>query len=179
MPTYHSQRAKLPGSVSDPSTHSSTGLGIPPFYIQSIHSPCPVSLIQSILPPLTSMSASETQELWALPDAKYHHRIIDLKKQVISLASQPDEWMQAVFMQWLGIRSPHIWQIENSLDLCQGLDVFLTVRMGSGKSALTLAPMIACHLRNRLHVAIGVYPMEALMSDQVSTESFGESHIYL
>ena len=82
-------------------------------------------------------------------------------------------------MQWLGIQSPHIWQIENSLDLCQGLDVFLTVRMGSGKSALTLAPMIACHLRNRPHVAIGVYPMEALMSDQVSTESFGESHIYL
>ena len=46
----------------------------------------------SILPP-TSMSAPETQELWALPEADYHCRIIDLKEQMIPLESQPNEWM--------------------------------------------------------------------------------------
>jgi len=112
------------------------------------------------------MSASETQELWALPGAQYHHRIIDLRKQLISLVSQPNKWMQAIFMQWLGIQTPHIWQIENSLDLCLGLDVFIMAKMGSGKSALTLAPIIACCLRKEPHIAIVIYPTEALISGQ-------------
>lgn len=109
--------------------------------------------------------------MWHLPDANYNHRITDLRKQVKSLWSQPYEWMQAVFTQWLGIQSPHVWQIENSLCLCQGLDVFITTKTGSGKLALALAPVIACCLRNEPHVAIVVYPMEALISDQVSKSS--------
>ena len=119
------------------------------------------------------MSALEIQELWALPGSEYHHRIINLRKELIPLISQPNEWMHAIFMQWLGIQIPHTWQIENSLNLFQGLDVFITAKTGSGKSALTLAPVIAHHLRNGPHVSIVVYPMEALMSDQVSTEFFG------
>ena len=62
----------------------------------------------------------------------------------------------------------NIWQIENSLDLCQGLDVFITAKMGSRKSALTLTPVIAHHLRRNPHISIMVYPTEALTSDQVS-----------
>ena len=125
------------------------------------------------------MSASEIHELWALPGSEYHRRIIDLRKQLIPLISQPNEWMRAIFMQWLGIQIPHTWQIENSLNLFQGLDVFITAKTGGGKSALTLAPVIARHLRNRPHVAIVVYPMEALTSDQVSTELFSQLCIYL
>ena len=53
------QPAELPGSVSVPSTHSSSeGQCHPPSYIQSI------SL------PLISMSASENQELWELAASK-------------------------------------------------------------------------------------------------------------
>ena len=114
------------------------------------------------------MSASENQELWALPNAEYEHKIIDLQKKIIPLVFQPNEWMRVIFMEWLGIQTPHIWQIENSLHLCQGTDVFITVKTDSGKSALTLAPVIARHLRNEAHVAIVVYPTEALISDQVS-----------
>ena len=125
------------------------------------------------------MSASETQEqLWALPGAQYHHRIIDLRTQLKSLVSEPNEWMWAIFTQWLGIQTPHIWQIENSLDLCQGLDIFIIEKMGSGKSALTLTPVIAHWLRKELHIAIVIYPMEALISDQVSEEFCGEWKIY-
>ena len=69
-------------------------------------------------------------------------------------------------MAW--IQTPHIWQIENSLHLCQGTDVIITAKTGSGKSALTLAPVIARHLRNEPHVAIVVYLTEALISNQVS-----------
>ena len=86
----------------------------------------PPSYIQSISLPLISMSASESQELWALPNAKYEHKIIDLQKKIIPLAFQPNEWMWVIFMEWLGIQTPHIWQTENSLLLCQGTDVFIT-----------------------------------------------------
>ena len=124
-------------------------------------------------------STQKAEELWALPSAEYNHRITELRKEICTLSSQPNEWMQAIFTQWLGIRTPHVWQIENSLDLCQGLDVFITAKMGSGKSALTLAPVIAHHLRRKPHIAITVYPTEALTSDQVSKSFFSEPCIYL
>ena len=113
-------------------------------------------------------STRKAEELWALPSAEYNHRITELRKEICTLSSQPNKWMQAIFMQWLGIQTPHDWQIENSLDLCQGLDVFIMAKTGSRKSALTLAPMIARHLRREPHIAIVVYPTEALTSDQAS-----------
>ena len=107
-------------------------------------------------------------EICALSDATYNHRITNLRKKITLLSSQPKEWMQAVFTEWLGIQTPHAWQIESSLNPCEGFNVFITAKMGSRKSALTLAPVIACHLRRKPHVAIFIYPMEALTSDQVS-----------
>ena len=112
------------------------------------------------------MSASE---ICALSDAAYNHRITNLRKKKITLlSSHPKEWMRAVFTEWLGIQTPHAWQIESSLDPCEGFNVFYHCQNGCGKSALTLAPVIACHLRRKPHVAIFIYPMEALTSDQVS-----------
>src|SRR5260370_41804718 len=122
-------------------------------------------------------STQKAEELWALPDAEYNRRITELRKKLCTLSSQPNEWMQAIFTQWLGIQTPHDWQVENSLDLCQGLDVFITAKTGSGKSALTLAPVIARCLRRKPHIAILIYPTEALTSDQAS-ELFVSNHTF-
>src|SRR5260221_6436136 len=122
-------------------------------------------------------STQKAEELWALPDAEYNCRITELRKKLCTLSSQPNEWMQAIFTQWLGIQTPHVWQVENSLNLCQGLDIFITEKTGSGKSALMLAPVIAHHLRRKPHIAIVVYPTEALTSDQAS-KLFVSNHAF-
>jgi len=59
-----------------------------------------------------SGSTQKAEELWALPDAEYNHRITELRKKLCTLSSQPNEWMQAIFTQWLGIQTPHVWQVE-------------------------------------------------------------------
>ena len=111
---------------------------------------------------------SISSDICTLPNAEYNHRITDFRKKILCLSSQPREWIQAIFTEWLGIQTPHAWQIENTLDLCEGVDVFITAKTGSRKSALTLTPVIACCLKIEPHIAIVVYPTEALMSDQVS-----------
>ena len=50
-------------------------------------------------------------------------------------------------------------------------------KTGSGKSALMLAHMIAHCLRRKPHIAIVVYPTEALTSDQAS-KLFVSNHAF-
>src|SRR5260370_27337236 len=68
----------------------------------------------------------------------------------------------------IGISSPHDWQIAHSLHLLREQEVFLTSKTGSGKSALTLATVIAQKLTWKAHIAIVIYPTESLIIDQVS-----------
>ena len=82
--------------------------------------------------------------------------------------------MNTVFSQWIGMVHSHRWQIAHSMNLSNGKDVFITVKTGSGKSVLTLAPVIARKLLKRPHAALVIYPTEVLMKDQVSQHTLAE-----
>ena len=110
---------------------------------------------------------SNSLEVWSLPHKEYNEKIIKLQENILSLIPRSEEWMMAIFQQWLHIANPHPWQIKHSLSLCNSQEVFITSRMGSRTSALTLAPVIARQVLRMPYIAIVVYPIEALMSDQV------------
>ena len=75
--------------------------------------------------------------------------------------------MEAIIRNWFGFASPKSWQIQNTLHLYHGTDVFLTSSTGSGKTILMLASVIAQTITDRPHITLVVYPTHALMDDQV------------
>ena len=77
--------------------------------------------------------------------------------------------MNAILQNWLCIPTPHPWQIEHSLHLYWSQEVFVTSKTGSRKSVLTLAPVIARKITKKPHIALAIYPTEALIIDQVET----------
>jgi ATP-dependent helicase YprA (DUF1998 family) len=114
------------------------------------------------------------ETLWDKPNSQYEHAIEQLCKILEGYTPETIPWMTAIFHNWFHVE-PHPWQIENAIHLCQNMDVFLTSQMGSGKSMLTMVPVIACQVLKRPHIAIIVYPTVELMADQVRMISKGQS----
>jgi len=115
----------------------------------------------------SQLTMSNAVEVWSLTLKEYNEKIAELQDSILSLTPCSEEWMMAIFQQWLHIANPHPWQIKHSLSLCNSQEVFITSRTGSGKSALALAPVIARRVLRKPYIAIAVYPTEALMTDQV------------
>ena len=110
---------------------------------------------------------SNPVEAWSLTPKEYNQKINKLQDNILLLTPCSKEWMTAIFQQWLHILNPHPWQIKHSLSLCNNQEVFITSRTGSGKSTLTLAPIIARQVLKNPYIAIAVYPTEALITNQV------------
>ena len=94
-------------------------------------------------------------------------RILHLQQHVSLFSPGSEIWMEEIIQEWFGFSLPKPWQVHNALHLYRGTDVFLTSSMGSGKTILVLASVIAQTISGRPHMAIVIYPMQALMDDQV------------
>ena len=104
-----------------------------------------------------------------LKHKEYDNRLDELRQSLGQFETQSEEWMVAIFKEWLGIQVPQLWQISHSLNLFKGQEVFLTAKTGSRKSVLTLAPVIAQRISRKAHVTVVIYLTESLIIDQVST----------
>ena len=99
--------------------------------------------------------------------APYEERILSLQWSVMSFPAGSAAWMEAIIQNWFGFASPKSWQIQNTLHLYHGTDVFLTSSTGSGKTILMLASVIAQSIMDRPHITSVIYTTRALMDDQV------------
>src|SRR6266581_4507679 len=105
--------------------------------------------------------------IWDKPNSKYN-KAIEACIELQPFMHESELWMTQIFQKWFHLNL-HAGQVRNAWHLCQGKDVFLTSKTGSGKSMLTMAPVIACRVLKRPHIAIIVYPTVELMLDQVSS----------
>ncbi len=94
-------------------------------------------------------------------------RILLLWQSVACLTVGSEPWMEEIIQNWFGFPSPRPWQVQNALHLYHGMDVFLTSSTGSGKTILMLASVMAQTIMDRPHIAVVIYPTQALMDDQV------------
>ncbi|KAF8601733.1 P-loop containing nucleoside triphosphate hydrolase protein, partial [Ceratobasidium sp. AG-I] len=75
-------------------------------------------------------------------------------------------WYNTTLCKSLGYTKLKKWQLERTMDLCNGKDVFLVVATGEGKSCLIQAPVIADHAAGRLSIGLVLVPTKALADDQ-------------
>jgi superfamily II DNA/RNA helicase len=108
------------------------------------------------------------EDVSSLKRNEYDNKLDEFRQSLEQFETRSEEWMGVIFREWLAIQTPHPWQISFSLNLFKGQEVFLTARTGSGKSILTLAPVIARKIAKKDHTAVVVYPTESLIIDQVS-----------
>ena len=100
-------------------------------------------------------------------EVPYEEKILLLQQNIASFPAGSEIWMEAIIRNWFGFSLPRPWQVQNTLHLYHGMDVFLTSSTGSGKTTLLLASVIAQTIMNRPHIALVIYPTCALMDDQV------------
>src|SRR5258708_7811894 len=99
--------------------------------------------------------------------APYTERILLLQQSVACLTVGSELWMEEIIRSWFGFPVLRAWQVQNVLHLYHGMDVFLTSSTGSGKTILMLASVIAQTIMDMPLIAVVIYPMCALMDDQV------------
>ena len=76
-------------------------------------------------------------------EVPYEEKILLLQQNIASFPAGSEIWMEAIIQNWFGFSLPRPWQVQNTLHLYHGMDVFLTSSTGSGKTTLLLASVIA------------------------------------
>ena len=100
---------------------------------------------------------------------EYDFELMEFQQSLVQFKDKSEDWMNAILQNWLLIPTPHPWQIECSLHIFWSQEVFITSKTGSSKSVLTLAPVIAQKITKKSHIALAIYPTDALIIDQVKT----------
>ena len=97
-----------------------------------------------------SLSIACLQEMAVIGqmEAPYGERILHLQQSIASLPPGSKIWMETIIQNWFGFPSPKLWQVQNTLRLYNGMDVFLTSSTGSGKTILMLASVLTQTIMN-------------------------------
>jgi ATP-dependent helicase YprA (DUF1998 family) len=85
------------------------------------------------------------------------------------LRPSPQEWWETLLKTRMGYEHPEHWQVKLSMAKYEGKEVFVVVPTGSGKTTITIAPLIAAKEKKERKVGMVIVPTKALAENHVSS----------
>lgn len=105
---------------------------------------------------------------------------VEQEEEFVTTVKTEREWLSDLLTRKCSVASIRPFQLDHGLDLIHGRDVFLVIAPGSGKTLVSLAPLLAAQELQQSGVALCIEPSKFLTEQQVHQFQFIDvSYSYL